>query len=286
MFSLASSTYIVLLAIDSRMFRRPDPQPNLPSQLVNLLKSKVISSTSDCWMARTLACWACWTEQQVFIKPSLVTPETPRQPSSWFKPYGVPYRLLLDPDPTFRGEFQRQAESLGTVVEHCPAEAHWTIGAVERRNATLRCILEKLIDQWTVLDLEQFNRILPLATHAMNSFTFTRGRTAYQAVFGRIPRLPGGLFTDDCSLASSPSTLNQPNNMMAKAEMIRAEAQKHLIDLNVNQQNFNLGNHVPIGVGIRWQRRGPKKRGAWVLSRFLKLAWVRSGNASILVTAE
>ena len=161
-----------LLAIDSRMFRRPDPQPHLPSQLVNLLmKSKVISSTSDCWMARTLACWACWTEQQGFIKPSCVTPETPSTRDSqaafvqyldiWVKPYGVPYRLLLDPDPTFRGEFQRQAESLATVVEYCPAEAHWMVGAVERRNATLRCILEQLIDQWTVLDLEQFNRILP-----------------------------------------------------------------------------------------------------------------------------
>ena len=30
----------------------------------------------------------------------------------WVKPYGVPYRLrILDPNPTFRGEFQRQAES-------------------------------------------------------------------------------------------------------------------------------------------------------------------------------
>ena len=224
----------------------------------------------------------------------------------WVKPYGVPYRLLLDPDPTFRGEFQRQAESLGIVVEYCPAEAHWMIGAVERRNATLRCILEKLIDQWAVLDLEQFNRILPLAIHAMNSFTFTRGRTAYQAVFGRIPRLPGGLFTDDNSLASSPSTLNEPNNMMAKAEMIRAEAQKHLIDLNISQQlkramlrKTRATNYAELQPGQpcaywRWQRRGPKKRGAWVLSRFLawdpssptKLAWVRSGNTSILVTAE
>ena len=224
----------------------------------------------------------------------------------WVRPYGVPYRLLLDPDPTFRGEFQRQAEALGTTVDYCPAEAHWMIGAVERRNATLRCILEKLIDQWTVLDLEQFNYILPLAIHAMNSFTFTRGRTAYQAVFGRIPRLPGGLFTDDHSLASSPSTLTELNNMMAKAEMIRAEAQKHIIDLNINQQlkramlrKTRATTYAELQPGQpcaywRWQRRGPKKRGAWVLSRFLawdpsaptKLAWVRSGNTSILVTAE
>ena len=66
----------------------------------------------------------------------------------WLKPFGLPNGVLLDPDPNFRGEFQRQLESLGVVVDHCPAESHWQIGAVERRNSILRIIMEKLIDQW------------------------------------------------------------------------------------------------------------------------------------------
>jgi len=55
----------------------------------------------------------------------------------------------------------------------------------------------------------------------VNSSTFTRGRTAFQAVFGRVPRLPGGLMTDETALASSHGALDQPDNLLAKAEIIR-----------------------------------------------------------------
>ncbi len=86
---------------------------------------------------------------------------------------------------------------------------------------------------------------------------------------------------------------------MAKAEMIRAEAQKHLIDLNVNQQlkramlrKTRATQYAELQPGQpcaywRWPRRRPKKRGFYHASFApTKLAWVRSGNASILLTAE
>ena len=37
-------------------------------------------------------------------------------------------------------------------VDYCLAEAHWLIGAVERRNAVLRSILEKLISDCAAFD--------------------------------------------------------------------------------------------------------------------------------------
>lgn len=36
----------------------------------------------------------------------------------WMKPFGLPYRLLLDPDPSFRGACQQQLESLGIIVDY------------------------------------------------------------------------------------------------------------------------------------------------------------------------
>lgn len=56
----------------------------------------------------------------------------------WLKPYGLPYLMLLDPDPCFKGACQEQIESLGIRLEFCPAEARWMIGAIERRNSVLR----------------------------------------------------------------------------------------------------------------------------------------------------
>ena len=195
----------------------------------------------------------------------------------WLKPYGLPYRALLDPDPSFRGSFQQQLESLGVIVDYCPAESHWMIGAVERRNAILRMVMERLIDQWAAQSIEDVEFLLAPALHALNSSTFTRGRTAFQAVFGRIPRIPGGLFTDETSITSSPSTLQEPNNLLAKMELARSEAQRHILELNVSQQlrrailrKTNITKYPDLRPGQpcafwRWQRKGQKKRGSWVI---------------------
>lgn len=226
--------------------------------------------------------------------------------SCWFKPFGLPFKIMLDPDTAFRGECQRQIESLGVLCEFCPAECHWMIGMVERRNAVLRCVLEKLIDQFAAYTADQLEQLLAPALHAINSSTFTRGRTAYQAVFGRVPRLPGGMLTDNLAIASSPSTLEPEDNLMAKGEIIRSEAQKYLIDLNVNQQfrrailrrtrNTRYQDLLPGQTCAfwRWSRKGQRKRGAWAIARFLswdpsaptKLAWLRTGNTTVLVSAE
>ena len=224
----------------------------------------------------------------------------------WFKPFGLPYKMLLDPDTAFRGECQRQIESLGILCELCPAESHWMIGMVERRNSILRYVLEKLIDQYAASTADQLEQLLAPALHAINSSTFTRGRTAFQAVFGRIPRLPGGVLADNVGLASSPSTLEPEDNLMAKGEIIRSEAQKHLIDLNVSQQfrrailrrtrNTKYQDLTPGQTCAfwRWSRKGQRKRGAWTIAKFLswdpsspmKLAWLRTGNTTVLVSAE
>ena len=224
----------------------------------------------------------------------------------WFKPFGLPYKMLLDPDTAFRGECQRQIESLGILCELCPAESHWMIGMVERRNSILRCVLEKLIDQYAASTPEQLEQLLAPALHAINASTFTRGRTAFQAVFGRVPRLPGGNMTDGMSLASSPSTLDPEDNLMAKGEIIRSEAQKHLIDLNVSQQfrrailrRTRNTKYQDLSPGQtcafwRWNKKGQRKRGAWTIAKFLswdptapmKLAWLRTGNTTVLVSAE
>ena len=67
--------------------------------------------------------------------------------SVWLRPYGLPVRLLLDPDPLFQGEFEELLSTVNVNCEYCPAEAHWVIGTVERRNCVLRAVLEKLIRQ-------------------------------------------------------------------------------------------------------------------------------------------
>ena len=42
--------------------------------------------------------------------------------------------------------------------------------------------------------------------HAVNNVVLSRGRSAFQAVFGKVTCLPGGLFMDSQALSVSPTT--------------------------------------------------------------------------------
>ena len=85
------------------------------------------------------------------------------------------------------------------------------IGTVERRNSVLRRTLEKLIASSTT---DQLELLLAPALHAVNSSTFTRARTTFQAV-------PGGLMTDETALATSHRALDQPDNVLAKSSGLK-----------------------------------------------------------------
>ena len=225
----------------------------------------------------------------------------------WLKPYGLPLRVTCDPDTSFKGDFQLRLQALGVSLEHCPPEAHYVIGAVERRNAVFRLILEKLIDQFGAQEVDQCPTLIMAACHALNSGIRTHGRSAYQAVFGREPRLPDSIFNDPMTLSSSTPIAQLENyDPNFKAEVIRAEALKTLHDLDASQhlrrallrktRATRVADLLPGQKCAfwRWQRRGPKKRGSWIIGRFLswdpsyvgKQAWIRTGSTTTLVTAE
>ena len=86
------------------------------------------------------------------------------------------------------------------IVLVIPAEAHWRIGTIERKNAVLRNTMEKLIDEYAVTSASGIDLILTAALQAINSSVTSKGRSPYQAVFGRLPRFPDDLFGDERAL--------------------------------------------------------------------------------------
>ena len=134
--------------------------------------------------------------------------------------------------------------------------------------------------------------------------THTHGRSAYQAVFGRQPRLLNGNFNDPMVLATSPSIAQVDQSAGFRAEFIRCEALKRLHELDCSQhlrrallrktRTTKIADLQPGQAYWRWTRRGSKKRGGWVMARFLswdpsyvgKQAWLRTGASTTLVTAE
>ena len=66
----------------------------------------------------------------------------------WLRPYGLPTLVAADPDGCFQGDFQNRLESHGTLVEHCPPEAHWN-GRLPTWSARTPCCAPSSRSWWT-----------------------------------------------------------------------------------------------------------------------------------------
>ena len=145
----------------------------------------------------------------------------------WLVPYGYPLVCEVDADGAFEGEFRDRIQDAGVHLVVIPPEAHWRIGTVERRNAILRSVLERLIDENAVVNGDALDWVLLAAIQAVNSSTASKGRSPYQAVFGRLPRFPGDLMSDDRALAVSDNQL--------LAEELRSQALRVIDDMRASQ---------------------------------------------------
>ena len=220
----------------------------------------------------------------------------------WFKPYGYPQCIRVDPGGTYAKDFRDYVERHGIFLEVIPAEAHWRIGLIERRNSVLRDIMERIIDAEAVMSDIDIEETIDSATHALNSMTYTHGRPPYMAVFGQIPRVGMGILQDDQSLVTKP---DQPGHL--RPDILRAEAMKALVEINASQslrrallRKTATPHHNELLPGQncaywRWQNprgRSTKKRGAWVVARFLaydpdgKSAWLHSGTTTLQASLE
>ncbi|CAK8996955.1 Copia protein (Gag-int-pol protein) [Cleaved into: Copia VLP protein, partial [Durusdinium trenchii] len=218
---------------------------------------------------------------------------------AWLAPYGYPLVCEVDADGAFEGEFRLQLEHAGVHVPVIPPEAHWKIGTVERRNAILRTTLEKLIDENAVVNGAGLDWILVAAVQALNASTASKGRCPYQAVFGRLPRFPGDLFSDDRALAVTDSHL--------LAEELRCQALRVINEMRASQtiRRALLRKTKPgreeckqilpgsLAAYWRWSKKvGGRKRGGYVLGRLVshdddgKSAWLHAGQSIAQVTYE
>ena len=108
--------------------------------------------------------------------------------------------MLCDEDGAFQGEFLSNLETLGVAVRFCPPGAHHQMGQIESNNWFWRRMLERVIDSHAMYDLPKIDLAIISCDHAYNSMTKRCGRSPDQATFGRAPRLPSELLSDETNV--------------------------------------------------------------------------------------
>ena len=218
---------------------------------------------------------------------------------TWLQPFGHPLVIESDDDRCFGGAFKEQVESAATHLRVVPAEAHWRIGTVERKNAVLRSTMEKLIDEYAVTNAGGMELILTAALQAINSSVTSKGRSPYQAVFGRLARFPGDLFGDERALLVGADHV-LAEELRAQALRVIAETRASSVirrallrkTANSRQEAVDI---LPGSLAAywRWSKKAKgKKRGGYILGRLLshdpdgKGAWLHNGNSVVQVTYE
>ena len=215
----------------------------------------------------------------------------------WYGPFGLPMSITPDADTAYMGVCQDWHVNMGIDYRMIPTEEAWKIGKIGRRNALLRSLAERLIDQHGVSTVEGLQDVLVACIFSLNSSTYSHGRSPYQAVFGRIPRPVGDLLSDSRALTIT----NTDHDPALRPELLRAEAITALMQISSSQavkrallrktRNQNdLANLQPGQAVAYWRLQGRSrqhKKGSWCLARFLaydpdkKSCWLQVGKNSI-----
>ena len=219
----------------------------------------------------------------------------------WYRPFGLPISITVDADTCFLGKNQAWHQNLGIEYDIAPTEEAWRLGKVGKRNALMRTLAERLIDQNAVVDRRHLDEVLIAVLFSMNSSTYSYGRSPYQAVFGRVPRPVGDILSDNKALSISAQL--HPEQHAVRPELLRAEAITALAQFTASQavkrallrktRNQNDLSHLLPGQTVAFWRMSGKsrqhKKGSWNLARFLafdpdkKSCWLQVGKTSMRV---
>lgn len=86
----------------------------------------------------------------------------------WYHPLGLPRHVTVDPGAAFLREAQQWPQGRGIEYDIIPAEEHWRIGKVERRNTLWRSLVERLVDRRAINAKEALDSAITPSTFSFN----------------------------------------------------------------------------------------------------------------------
>ena len=178
----------------------------------------------------------------------------------WIQVFGAPAKFLTDNGGEFANEkFLKLAESMNIRVLTTAAQSPWSNGLVERHNATLGEILQKVNAERKV-DIEA---ALSWAVHAKNALTNVHGFSPAQLAIGYTPQMPNVL-EDKLPALESPSgediiTRNLKCMREARKAFIESETSERIKRALVHNVRPSSNNKFVTGDVVYYKRNDCKK---------------------------
>ena len=106
----------------------------------------------------------------------------------WVRPFGWPKLVAADRGTHNRGVFAQTLSKKGVRVHPAALESPEQIGRVERRNATLKHMMIKVIKETNAIGRQAIDMVIAGCICAINELARHGGFAPVQWVIGKLPR--------------------------------------------------------------------------------------------------
>ena len=113
--------------------------------------------------------------------------------NGWVRPYGLPNGMVMDRGLHNRGVFSTTLQQKGVTFRQAALEAPEQIGRVERRNAMLKHMMQKVIKDTEATGRDAVDMVLTESINAINELARHDGFAPAQWVLSKLPRQPATL---------------------------------------------------------------------------------------------
>ena len=188
--------------------------------------------------------------------------------SLWSNTFGPPGTIALDQEPGLQTAFGRYSSWYGSKIRSSAGQGHWQQGRVERHGRHWKEILNRVMDDLSVLQKDELELAVIATNSAKNELTKIHGFSPAQMVFGRNPKtleeLPDIGREDEVTI-TSPDLRRQRETAIragAKAAFFRAQADGKLRRALLQRSRVSQ-DEVAVGDMVCFLRK-PKDRKEYV----------------------
>ena len=196
------------------------------------------------------------TFEQAFIVREAETNGVPSSSSrldafvkAWVRPFGWPKFVAADRGTHNRGVFNNTLAKKGVLINPAALESPEQIGRVERRNQTLKQMLNKVIKETNVVGKSQMDMALSECITALNELSRHGGFAPVQWVLAKFPRQPATFGDEDerHDIGAIQAHYDGPTQFALQSKY-RLEAREAFIqwDCGSRIQRGYLRNAVPV----------------------------------------